>query len=139
MMRKTIFLCGLVLLAGCSSGVSLTGFEEKLAQSRASWKAQNLRSYTFTLQRVCFCPEEYTRPVTITVREGVATNAPEHLAAYGTIDKILDTVEAAYTDKAEQLDVTYAPDGWPKTVYIDRSKQIADEEYSLTITDVRPL
>ena len=143
MTRKTIF-CGALLVAcflvtGCGGSSSRAGFEEALAQARAHWAAQNLRSYTFTVQKVCFCPEEYTRPVTITVREGVATDAPEHLIAYSTVDKVFDVVEAAHASKADRLEVTYSPDGWPQTVFVDPNKLMADEEYGLTITRVAPL
>ena len=139
MRPRTALLCFLTLLIGCGGGSSPSGFAETLAQARRQWAAQGLHSYRFTIQRSCFCPEEYTRPVTITVREGAAVDAPEHLVAYSTIERLLDTVATAHASKADQLDVTYDPGGWPQRVFVDQNKLMADEEYSLTITDVHPL
>ena len=36
------------------------------------WAATGLRDYRFTVSRGCFCPEDYTRPRRITVRDGKA-------------------------------------------------------------------
>jgi Family of unknown function (DUF6174) len=124
---------------GCGGTVSQTSFESELAQARTNWAAQKLRSYKFTIQRSCFCPEEYTRAVTITVRDGVPTDAPPHLTAYSTVDKVLDTVAQAHASKADQLDVNFTLEGWPRTVYVNQSARIADEEYGLTLTNVTPL
>lgn len=139
MMRMRNLFLGMVVLAGCGGSVSPSNFESELAQARTNWAAQKLRSYTFTIQRSCFCPDEYTRAVTITVRDGVPTDAPSHLAAYSTIDKVLDTVAQAHASKADRLDVDFTPQGWPRTVYVDQSAQLADEEYGLTLTNVTPL
>jgi hypothetical protein len=85
------------------------------------------------------CPEEYTRPVTIMVQNGVATDAPEYLKAYDTVEKLLDTLETALESKAEQVDMDLTGDGWPSSFYIDSSKILADDEYSVMVTDLTPL
>jgi Family of unknown function (DUF6174) len=139
MMRTRNFLCVVVVLAGCGGSVSQISLESELAKARTNWAAQKLRSYKFTIQRSCFCPDEYTRAVTITVRDGVPTDAPPHLAAYSTVDKVLDTVTEAHASKADRLEVEFTPEGWPRTVYVDQSARIADEEYGLTLTDVTAL
>jgi hypothetical protein len=140
MLRKTIFLCGLALLVGCSGGSATPlSFTEALALARSQWAAQGLRSYRFTVQKGCFCPEEYTRPVTITVRDGVAVDAPEHLAAYSNVEKVLDVLAAADASKADQLDVNFTTAGWPQRIYVDQNKSMADEEYTLTLSDLTPI
>ena len=138
-MRTTNFLLGLAVLAGCGGSSSLTGFDAELAQARTNWAARNLRSYSFTVSKSCFCPEEYTRPATITVRDAVATGAPAHLMAYSTIEKVLDAVEAAHKSKPDAFEVNFTPAGWPSTLSVDPSVALADEEYSITIGDLTSL
>uniref|UniRef100_UPI00286B0D4D DUF6174 domain-containing protein n=1 Tax=Armatimonas sp. TaxID=1872638 RepID=UPI00286B0D4D len=123
----------------CGGNTSLTTQEQQLSLARSNWTAKKLRSYKFTLRKNCFCTEEYTRPVTITVQNGVAINSPEHLKAYDTVEKTLDVIGEALTRKADQVDMDFSLDGWPRSVFIDHSRVIADEEYSLTVTDLVPL
>ncbi|MBB6049122.1 DUF6174 domain-containing protein [Armatimonas rosea] len=134
-MGKRTILLVLLVLAGCGGGTAVSDLD----QARASWRAQGLRSYSVTVQKICFCPEEYTRPVTITVRDGVATNAPEYLAAYGTVEKALDAVESAQKGKPDTLTVSFAPQGWPTSLYVDPSKALADDEYRVLLSAVTPL
>jgi hypothetical protein len=129
----------LALLAGCGGNVSSTNPERELRTTRANWAARGLRSYKFTVQKSCFCPEEYTKAVTITVQNGVAIDSPGHLRAYDTVDKLLDTIGEALTNKADQINMDFHRDGWPRSFYIDQSQRIADEEYGLTVTDLTPL
>ena len=126
-------------LIGCGGNTSLTTQEQQLALARSNWMAKKLRSYKFTLRKVCFCPEEYTRSVTITVQNGVPIDSPEHLRAYDTVEKTLDVIGEALNSKADQVDMDFDVDGWPRSVFIDRSRAIADEEYGLAITDLVPL
>jgi Family of unknown function (DUF6174) len=140
-MKKTIYagaLVALVLLSGCG-GVSPRGFEVELASARANWKSRALRSYTFTVQKGCFCTPESLEPVTITVRDGVASTVPEHLRAYSTIEKVLDSLEAAHKANPEVLNVSFTPEGWPSTLYIDPYRELADDEYSVTLSGLKPL
>ena len=125
-MKKMMILCGLALLAGCGGGGTLTAQEQQLALARSSWKAKGLRSYKLTVRKNCFCPEEYTRAVTITVQNGVATDSPEHLKSYDTVEKLLDTIGTGLSSKADQVDMDFASDGWPRSFYIDQSRTMAD-------------
>lgn len=134
-MGKRTILLVLLVLAGCGGGTALSDLD----QARASWRAQGLRSYTVTVQKSCFCTEEYTRPVTITVRDGVAIDAPEHLAAYSTVEKALGAVEAARKGNPDTLTVSFAPQGWPTSFYVDPSMALADDEYRVLLSAVTPL
>ena len=134
-MGKRTTLLMLLALTGCGGSTAVSDLD----QARASWRAQGLRSYTFTVQKSCFCPEQYTRPVIITVRDGVAIDAPEHLAAYSTVEKALDAVEAARRGNPDTLTVSFAPQGWPTSFYVDPSKTMADEEYRVLLSAVTPL
>ncbi len=77
--------------------------------------------------------------MTITVRDGVATDSPEHLKAYDTVDKLLDVIGKGLSSKADQVNMDFASDGWPRSFYIDQSQMIADEEFGVTVTNLIPL
>jgi hypothetical protein len=142
--QKVKITCGLMALAlltgcaGCGGNVSQTTPSQELNTARKNWATKGLRFYKFTVKKNCFCPEEYAKSVTITVQNGVATNSPEHLKAHDTVEKLLDTIGEALTSKADQVDMDFHIDGYPRSFYIDQSKMIADEEYGVIVTDLTP-
>jgi hypothetical protein len=104
-------------------------------------------SYRFTWRRSCECSQETTTPIRITVQQGniisainLETNQPvatETLQGLTTIEGVFDTIEDAYNENAAVISVTYDPtSSFPASVGIDYSLQIADEEFSLQISDV---
>jgi hypothetical protein len=112
-----------------------------------------LSSYDFTLERQCFCPEDWRGPVDIQVRDGVAfsvtyvsTGQPVTDGKFDnadTIDKLFTILENAYAgkgdfeQKADTINVTYdAQMGYPATFFIDVSQLIADEEQGYTVTNL---
>ena len=70
--------------------------------------------------------------------EGV-TDASMRLSAFATIEKVFETLEAADTSKANALEVNFTADGWPSTSSVDPRADTSDDEYNLTISEVRPL
>ena len=135
-----VFSC----LAGCGGAsvkpdaIPADTFPQQLTSARTRWTQKGLRSYRFTVQMSCFCLEENVRPVTITVREGV-TDASTHFRSFGTIEKVFETLEAAYNSKANTLDARFTADGWPSVSSVDPRADTYDDEYSLTITEVKAL
>lgn len=137
-MRKPS-LVFLVILLGCGGTANVTGSPEELAQARATWAAKGLRSYRFTLQKLAFTPPEYAQPVTITVRDGVAVDAPEHLKPYDTVEKLYATIQAAQEAKVASLTTEFSADGAPRSIVVDVDTRLADDEYTLTITNLEAL
>lgn len=147
-LRSCLALVVFSCLAGCGGSameadvlqprVLMATFPQQLALARTHWVAKGLHSYKFTVQVRCFCLEENTRPVTITVREGI-TDAPMRLSAFATIERVFETLEAANTSKANVLEVNFTADGWPSTSSVDPRADTSDDEYNLTISEVRPL
>jgi len=139
----------LLLLTSCASPVP-----GDLTDNEKLWKSQNLSNYDFTLERQCFCPEDWRGPVDIQVRNGKAvsmtypstgvTATEEKFGNVNTIDKLFDVLRDAYAgsgtfeQKADTVNVTYhAQMGYPLTIYIDVSATIADEEQGYTVEDLR--
>jgi len=140
----------LLLLAAVSCTSSAT---QELTNNEKLWKDQGLRNYDFTLQRDCFCPEDWRGPVNIQVRNGVAVSvtyvSSGAVVTEGKFDKA-DTIEKLFAilknayegkgdfeQKAETVNVTYNVQmGYPTTFYIDVSQTIADEEQGYTVTNL---
>jgi hypothetical protein len=105
--------------------------------------------YTFTLSVGCFCMDSGT-PITVTVADGQVVKAVYAKAATGrggaqsgdAVDQrywmtINDVIAEANDTTAQKVKVDW-PDGqdYPDQVYVDKNKQVADDEISYKIDDV---
>ena len=143
-----VTLITLLAVVSCTSSVP-----QELINSERLWKGQGLSNYDFTLERQCFCPEDWRGPVNIQVRNGAAasvTYVSSGLAVTegkfdnaDTIDKLFTILKDAYTgkgdfeQKADIINVTYNDQkGYPTTFYIDVSQTMADEEQGYTVTNL---
>lgn len=140
--RLTVVFGAAVLFGGCSL---LSGSREPaaLASARARWAAAGSDSYTLTLERSCFCPEEYRGPFAVTVRGGAVASVTLRDQALPadralSVDGLFDLIADAYARDAARVDVTYDPaTGHPTQIYIDYLAQAADEEVGYTVSDLR--
>ena len=140
----------LMLFATASCANNIPG---ELTDSEKLWKEQGLSNYDFTLERQCFCPEDYRGPVNIQVRGGDAVSityvsneeaaTSDKFGDADTIDKLFTILKDAYTgksdfgEKASNINVTYDNlMGYPETFFIDYSEMIADEEQGYTVTNL---
>ena len=56
-----------------------------------------------------------------------------------TIDGVFDKIQAAIDQDAAEVTVEYDPArGYPRSVFVDYSRQVADEELALQISDFAP-
>ena len=149
-MRRFLLICVLALtapLAGC--GVFGPEDEDQLAElreNREKWRQQAPASYSYVLQRLCFCGGDMIRPVRIAVVNGervsaryVATDeaVPEEwLKFFPTMEGLFDTLEQAIRN-ADAIDVSYdRARGFPITAEIDYMERAIDDELTLRVTDV---
>jgi hypothetical protein len=143
-----LLLAVIVLSSSCG-----TTANSELERNEKLWQSQNLTSYDFTLERQCFCPEDWRGPVNISVRNGEVTSVTyvsngqtataEKFGDVDTIDELFNVIRDAYEgrntfdEKAETVNVTYhAEMGYPLTIYIDVSQMIADEEQGYTVEEL---
>ena len=111
--------------------------QHHLDEARAKWKAQAPRSYRFELRRQCFCPPQTS--VTVIVRGGRIAEAPKEVKSVATVPRLFREIQRAIDAKVVDLNVSYARRGVPKSLYIDRSQFIADEESGYTVKRFTPL
>jgi len=138
--------CLAVLVPACASDSSSNQDEDLLAH-RMLWSRPGRYAYAFTWQQSCFCPTEMTRPIRITVETGqikTAVYADDQVPVSAsvmtsllTIEGVFDLIQSAIDRHAAQIDVQYDTIGFPKSVFIDISTRIADEERSIAISDVQ--
>ena len=73
--NRSIYLLSLITISliFLSASVSCANsIPQEFTNSENLWKSQSLRNYDFTLERQCFCPEDWRGPVEIQVRDGNA-------------------------------------------------------------------
>ena len=126
---------------------------QELTANEKLWTETGMQNYDFTLERQCFCPEDWRGPVNIQVRNGTAVSITYVSSGLvvtegkfdnaDTIDKLFTMLKNAYTgkgdfeQKADTVNVTYdAQLGYPSDYYIDVSQTIADEEQGYTVTNL---
>ena len=154
--QLTRFLVPLLALLTLFAAISCAGpVPGELASGEKLWQEQGLKNYDFTVERQCFCPEEWRGPVNIQVRDGAAvsvTYVSDGTSVTGgkfdnadTIDKLFTILKNAYagtgdfSQKAEIIDVTYdAQMGYPENFWIDISQMMADEEQGYVVTSLIP-
>ena len=122
----------------------------RLNINRRAWQRLDVDDYAYTLRVGCFCGPEVTRPVVVTVRDGVRQSVvyeddgtpvdAAYLNRFPTIGGLFDIVDDAIERRAHRLDVTYHPAlGYPTSIGIDYELNAADEELYLYANDVRVL
>jgi hypothetical protein len=138
-----ILLAGLAAAGtGCGSG---NGVKDALDQHRERWADQDIDSYRYELQVVCFCPPEATGPVLVIVRDGITDsvlyvangNTPEqpYFERYDTIEDLFLVIDDALDQEAHEIDVTYDETlGFPTRIAIDFIEAAIDDEVTYTIS-----
>jgi hypothetical protein len=135
----------LVLAMSCSDSLAPQRQTTELEAARQRWRAQNLHTYAFTLQRSCFCGNVH--PLYIPVVSDTVVGALDLETGTWvdrqlgeTIEDLFTFVQNAIDRPAQQIRVEYdAAKGFPSEIDYDGAAQIADDEISYRISDVHPI
>jgi len=124
------------------------GIQQALDQARAAWAIAGGADYDMEMSVSCFClisPAVVGLPlVNLEVRNGLITSAvtvdgivlDPVPGLFKTVDAVFDEIQAAIDARAASITATYHADGYPLSVFIDRSFLIADEEIGYTIHEL---
>ena len=137
-------LTGLALLVATMSCGDAIGPKHTtdLKAAHERWRAQNLHTYAFTIQRSCFCGNVH--PLYVLVLSDTVAGALD-LETGEWVDRQLgETVESLFTfiqnaiDRPAQLiRAEYdASKGFPTEIDYDGEARIADDEISYRVSDV---
>jgi hypothetical protein len=113
--------------------------QRALDRARTAWAKAGIRTYRVRVGLGCFCPEDIRRPRTLTVRRGSPVRPPAHLKDVATVPRMFRVVQRAIDDGVAGLAVAYGRRGVPRSITIDVSRHIADEESYYTIDHFRRL
>jgi len=126
----------------------------ELGENQAKWKNAGIQNYRFKLHIGCFCAFRDKMPLTIEVRDGqvasmtysdgtpVAADDPGHefFDRFSTIEGTFAELRSGASASAEQVRITYDPTyGFPADLYIDPVQQVADDEFSVQISEFEVL
>jgi len=143
------------LLALAAVGCSITepssrsAAERDLARNRQRWTSSGIHDYEFDYQMSCFCGPEATRPVHITVRQDAVASvvrsddglsAGTNYAGWPSVTALFADIEARLDQGVDRITVDYDPTyGYPRSIVVDVAAMAADDEYSRTAGNLRPL
>jgi hypothetical protein len=111
--------------------------QRRLAAARERWRRDGVRNYRFRISLSCFCPPDITAPSVIVVRGGRPRDAPAHLRRAATVPRLLRIVQHAIDERVSGLNVRYGSRGIPRSISIDSSRGIADDERAYTVDRFR--
>ncbi|MCK5888373.1 MAG: hypothetical protein KAG19_00355 [Methylococcales bacterium] len=121
-----------------------------LQENQQKWDDSGIedKGYSFRLERSAFAVPASIRPTISEVSEngqvsdrfadGDKEQVPENYnQADASIRSLFQVIQDAIDSGADKVDVTYDPvSGYPVSIYIDYNEQIADEELSLTTSQL---
>jgi hypothetical protein len=102
-----------------------------LDAARERWKAAHLGSYRYTLSVSCFCPPNAHLYV---VRNGVPRKSAAGDRDLATVPRLFRLIQRNIDRGVADLTVTYAGRGVPRSIAVDGSRQIADDEVTYAIS-----
>jgi hypothetical protein len=140
-----IRLAGLALLTvamSCSDATGPVHQPTDLEAARQLWRAQNLHTYAFTVQRSCFCANVHPLYVLV-LSDTVAgvldlqTGATADRQLGETVEDLFTFVQTAIDSHTQMIRAEYdAAKGFPTEIDYDGEAQIADDEISFRVSDV---
>ena len=145
-----LLIAASVALAGCNGEsddlppgkLSMSNFKK----NRSKWESLQVDDYQMHYRLACFCLDDATsqRLVKVTGNQlDSAVNADTNAALLGetyetlTIDELFGRI-ALEESRADKLYVEYdATYGYPTKISVDGNEQMADDEYTITVSDVK--
>ena len=147
-MRQTRFAAVaalLVAVASCGDSTAPGTPNTELAVARARWRAQNLHTYAFILQRTCFCANTdrlYVAVLADTVAEVIDFDSGEAVdrGLGQTVDDLFAFIQSAQDRGVQLIRADFdGVKGFPTSIDYDGAAQIADDELSIHVSDVHPI
>jgi hypothetical protein len=148
-------LLAAALLALTAMSCSITGTtsrndaQRELSRNRQRWTSAGIHDYEFDYQMLCFCAPEATEPVHITVRQDAIASvvrkrdglpAGTKYGGWPRIGELFADVEGRLDQGVNRITVDYDPTyGYPRSIVVDVAAMAADDEYSHTAGELRPL
>jgi hypothetical protein len=135
----------LVVAISCGDATGPGHQATDLEAARQRWRAQNLHTYAFTIQRGCFCTN--VDPLYVLVLKDTVAGVLDFKTGDAVDRQLGETVEGLFTfiqnaiDRpAQVIRAEYdAAKGFPTEIHYDGEAQIADDEIFYRVSDVHPV
>ena len=139
MKHRALTIAACLVAAACSDSLSPDAFRD----ARRRWNQTKPASYSFVLEKRCFCSGPTVQIVVtkgvVTSRTDVATGAPAPPNGwYPDIDRIFTQIDSALARGGEtrgRYDLLF---GFPKEVFIDQFPNLVDDEITVIISSFTP-
>lgn len=141
-------LAGLALLVLTISCRDVVGPKHQIAElqsARQKWRAQNLHTYAFTLQRNCEClnvDRLYVLVESDTVAGAFDLDTAEWVNhQFGrTVEDLFTFIQSAIDQRADVIRVEYdVAKGFPRSIEYDGALQVVDDEITYWASDVHTI
>lgn len=129
----------------CGDATGLRRETNDLEQARQLWRAQNLHTYAFILQRSCFCANVHPLYVavfadTVAGVIDLETGSQVDSQLGKTVEDLFTFVQRAIDQRAHVIRAEYdAGKGFPTEIDYDGAERIADDEIFFRASDVHPI
>jgi hypothetical protein len=136
----------LLTTPGCELFGSISNKDSDLATHKRIWARYNTGTYTYSLQRSCFC--WLAGPFKIEVRDNeivavtpdpvlsVSEVLPEDFYIFQTVDELFELIEEAYAQGADDVEIEYSNYGYPNSITIDYILNAVDDELYLGVSNM---
>ncbi|MDX1498860.1 MAG: DUF6174 domain-containing protein [Woeseiaceae bacterium] len=137
----------LLVLEKPAASAGRGALEAEFERQAEFWAARRPRAFRYVVERSCFCAPDYRQPYVVREEGDVhsvafaSPLAPESREYRGTppepelIGNLFDLVRRALAE-ADAVDVSYDPAfGFPASITIDWSYDLADEEQYFSVRD----
>lgn len=142
MTSRVLLVLALLATGTACEAPTAPGERDDLASARARWTASGADSYTYDVNRSCFCVLG-GKSVTVTVQNGGVVSAS--LAESGsqvdnalltyvpTVPDLFDLIEDALSRNPAFFSATYDPTyGYPTRIEVDYSANAVDDETAIS-------
>jgi hypothetical protein len=130
--------------ASVINGSALADAQKELNENKQKWEKNDIQDYSYQFRRSCFCPQEITRPVDITVQNGKVSDAQFADAKGKPPEQNQQSINGLFTiiqdaiDRGRQVEVEYnAKTGMPTKIVIDRDQMPVDGGQTITATNLQ--
>eukprot|EP01024_Parvocaulis_polyphysoides_P003666 TRINITY_DN10977_c0_g2_i1.p1 TRINITY_DN10977_c0_g2~~TRINITY_DN10977_c0_g2_i1.p1 ORF type:complete len:220 (-),score=13.78 TRINITY_DN10977_c0_g2_i1:111-770(-) len=108
--------------------------QQEFSVNKQKWLQSNVRQYSYSVQRICYCPPEASRQIQVEVCDNKLSIVPQQYKQFNTIDKIFQFVEGQFQRNPSNITIQYdSTFGFIKYVSLDQNKFSASEEIGLRV------
>ena len=122
------------------------GLRGQLVDAQARWERTGTTDYRYEMQWHCFCAEDFTAPVRVSVVDGavaeIGFSDPERQGEvfsperFGPMERLFEFIQDAIDRHAAGIQVEFHEMGYPTSGYVHYSLIATDTEVSFSVENL---